>query len=95
MIILNGRSFCDKDIGKNTCKNASVIDYVLTSSNLIKRFSNFKIAEFCELYSDAHCPIEFSLRSDTICRIDKQSNFDTKIKPWDERKKSDYNMNID
>ena len=58
MIILNGRSFCDKDIGRNTCKNSSVVDYVLSSLNTSKYLSYFNIAEFCELFSDAHCPVE-------------------------------------
>ena len=45
IIILNGRGFCDKDKGKkkkkkkNTCKNASVIDPVLSSNSFIKRLS--------------------------------------------------------
>lgn len=74
MIILNDRSFCNKHVGKNTCKNASVVDYVLSSLNTIKYFSDFRINEFCELFSDAHCPLEFSIRTIRSGKADKISN---------------------
>ena len=32
LIILNGRAFNDKNIGKATCKNSSFVDYVISSS---------------------------------------------------------------
>ena len=95
MIILNGRSFCDKDIGRNTCKNSSVVDYVLSSLNTSKYFSYFNIAEFCELFSDAHCPVEFSMKANTNTKFDRPLNFSSKIKPWDESKKENFNSNID
>ena len=61
----------------------------------LKHRSSSKIAKLRELSSDAHCLTEFSLRSDSICKIDKQSYCDTKVKPWDKSKKADFNMNID
>ena len=87
--------FCDKDIGKNTCKNASVVDYILSSLCTIKHFSDFKISEFCELFSDAHCPVEFSIKTIRSGKVDKISNNCTKIKSWDETKKESFNLNID
>ena len=95
MIILNGRSFCHKDIGRNICTNSSVVDYVLSSLNTSKYFSYCNIAEFCELFADAHCPVEFSMKPDTNKKFDRPLNCSSKIKPWDENKKDNFNSNID
>ena len=43
-------------------ENASVIDYVLSSSSLIKYISSFAVKDFSELFY-SHCLVEFSLKS--------------------------------
>ena len=85
LIILNGRAFNDKNIGKATCKNSSVVDYVISSSAFLKHFSHFTIKEFCELYSDAHASLEFFITWNSKCDIHKNvfAN-EGKIRPWDE-----------
>ena len=50
MLILNGRDFVDKGVGKPTCKDKSVVDYVICSSAAMMFLSNFEIKEFCPLY---------------------------------------------
>ena len=52
--ITNGRLGEDKGIGNFTCKDASVVDYVLLSYSLFDQVSNFKIHDFNELFSDCH-----------------------------------------
>ena len=59
-LILNGRYFSDK-AGNFTCNDASVVDYVLSSVESLKLFSEFKISDFCPLLSDKHCPVTFSI----------------------------------
>ena len=49
------------NIGKCTCKNVSVVDYALVSSDLFPLISDFAVLDFCELYSDVHCPIFLKL----------------------------------
>ena len=44
--IMNGRYGADKGIGKTTCKNASVVDYILISENLSPYVEKFDILEF-------------------------------------------------
>ena len=52
--IVNGRAGSDASIGKCTCKNVSVVDYALVSSDLFPLISDFAVFNFCELYSDVH-----------------------------------------
>lgn len=95
MTILNGRSFCDKGVGKTTCKNASVVDYVLTSVSLIKHILNFEVKDFCALYSDAHCPIEFCLKTTLEPNVRAPVNNTLKTKHWDESKKDEFELTLD
>ncbi len=56
-IIANGR--CGNDItGEATCKNSSVIDYVLLSPDLFANVAEFKVHDFNPMLSDVHKPIE-------------------------------------
>jgi len=68
MIILNGRSFSDK-AGSFTCNDASVVDYVLSSVESLKLFSEFKISDFCPLLSDKHCPVTLSIVTQLFCKM--------------------------
>ena len=43
MYILNGRCHNDKDLGKFTCKNASVVDYVICTDELFNRIADFYV----------------------------------------------------
>ena len=53
LLIMNGRCNGDKGICKFTCKNTSVVDYCISSKNMIQYID---IHEFEELLSDIHCP---------------------------------------
>ena len=61
--IVNGRVGDDEGIGNLTCKNASVVDYVIISHVLFNYVVNFKVHPFNELFSDCHnaISIEFEL----------------------------------
>ena len=50
----------DKYLGKTTCKNASVVDYLLVSSNMFDNIASFHIEDFNTLFSDVHCELRIS-----------------------------------
>ena len=86
-LFLNRRTFLDRNIGRTTCKNSSVVGYVNCSLSFFKYFTNFEIKDFCELYSDAHAPIEFSLRRMLPSNNKEYTSIaENKIKPWGDLK---------
>ena len=63
LLILNGRVGKDKLIGKCTCNDISVVDYVLTDKFLTTLISEFEISDFDPLLSDVHSPVVFVLQN--------------------------------
>lgn len=61
LYIVNGRVGGDAGIGRVTCKDASLVDYVLAKPDLFKSLSNFNVHHFDSMLSDAHNAIHFSL----------------------------------
>ena len=89
MLILNGRAFGDKGVGKPTCKDKSVVDYVICSSSSMMFLSNFEVEEFCPLYSGAHNVIKFTFKGNVMPTQPKMSSCpETKHKRWEENKKN-------
>ena len=70
-VILNGRSFSDK-IGHLTCKDTSVIDYVISSCESLPLFNGFNVENFCPILSDVHCCLKFKLSS---IKVDSNNQF--------------------
>ena len=60
LYIANSRVGFDKYLGKATCKNASVVDYLLVSSNMFDNIASFHIEDFNPLFSDVHCELGIS-----------------------------------
>ena len=54
--IWNGRIGTDAISPRLTCKNTSTIDYFTSTSFVFKNVIDFCVEEFCDLFSDAHCP---------------------------------------
>ena len=61
LLLLYGRAYQDKLVGKLTCKNAPTVDYVISSANALHLFADFNIDDLCPLHSDVHSPITFNL----------------------------------
>ena len=61
MFIVNGRVGNDKNIGRFTCRNASVVNYCITSPELLKLLFDFDILESNKLFSDVHAPLQIVL----------------------------------
>ena len=97
LFIVNGRFGEDADVGKFTCKDCSVVDYTIVSTEVFNLLKNFVVADFNPILSDVHCPLLFTFsKRDIRNKIyrDVQSN----IKPrWCEEKKDSFvhNLNID
>lgn len=83
IFIVNGRIGEDK----LTCKNSSTVDYVICSVLMFKLFENFYIHNFCNLYSDVHCPITFELKShyhiETRPTVQPRDDNNTRQYKWD------------
>ena len=73
MFIVNGRVGNDNNIGRFTCRNASVVDYCITSTELLKLFFDFDILESSKLFSDVHAPLQILL-SVNLNNNDSNSN---------------------
>jgi hypothetical protein len=54
LYIANSRVGVDKGVGAKTCKDVSVVDYLILSSKLFPFVKEFKIEDFEQLYSDCH-----------------------------------------
>ena len=76
--IANGRLGKDKYIGKTTCKDASLVDYLLLSPNLFDYISDFEIIDFDPMFSDVHnrihCVIDFAHSETMHTNADQNKN---------------------
>ena len=100
MLICNGRVGNDKHKGSYTCKNSSVVDYVICSPNMFEYVEDFEILEFSNLFSDAHYPLSLTLScqqlnshlnvTDNTCATQTE-----RIKKWDSQKRELFVNNID
>jgi hypothetical protein len=103
LFIVNGRVGKDKNIGKLTCRNASVVDYCISSPYLLKSFKDFDILDSSKLYSDVHSPITICFSSDNFSQsshvyVDSRNHTVENIiknKRWDPQKQIHFQNNID
>lgn len=101
---LNERIGDDKLTGKVTCRNTNIVNYCISSSEILKYFSNFTVLDFCKLFSNVHCPLKVSLTGSTCnLTINKHesenqtmNNFQStgKIKKWENEKCLDIQKKI-
>eukprot|EP00916_Digyalum_oweni_P023534 GHVL01039036.1.p1 GENE.GHVL01039036.1~~GHVL01039036.1.p1 ORF type:complete len:193 (+),score=26.36 GHVL01039036.1:261-839(+) len=61
LLVVNGRMGEDARLGRVTCNNVSLVDYVLATPNVFPLFSKFQVCDYTECLSDVHCPIFFAL----------------------------------
>ena len=47
----------DKNVSLFTCKDASVVDYIISSPCLIRSLIDFQVLDFDSILSDGHCPL--------------------------------------
>ncbi|CAG2185030.1 unnamed protein product [Mytilus edulis] len=102
-LILNGRLGRDQNIGRFTCRNASVVDYCISTPELLKTFKDFEVLDSSKLLSDVHNPLSITFFCDKNLAIAHAENVDyfsikntfTKINRWNSEKISDFQNNID
>ena len=96
LIILNGRSGKDADIGKFTFRNCSVIDYAIVTAESAKYVQNFEIIDLDQIFSDGHSLLHFQISGrQTMSVQNKRQNKTIHAKMWDENKISDFCENLD
>lgn len=92
--IANSRVGDDNGIGEKTCKDKSVVDYLLLSSQLFPLIKQFKMEDFIPLYSDCHSLLQFSFQSrEAQVSTDELINDDTRDRlfvKWNCEKKFEY-----
>jgi len=96
--IWNGRIGEECTRSKFTCKNTSVVDYFISTAQVFKHAVNFCVEEFCELYSDVHCPLYASIKTYHDINITANETTDKSppnIKLWNRSEPNLFNENLD
>jgi len=103
LLIVNGRAGNDAGVGKLTCKDASLVDYVIASPRLLSCIYDFDVLPFHECLSDIHCPIEIVIKCDTesdnniendTCLLNSDGHNLLKRPKWEDHFTSAFNDNI-
>lgn len=95
LYIGNGRLMGnDYMIGQKTCKNVSLIDYILLSSSAIPIVKMFNVLEFNPLFSDVHNALQFTFHA-TMNNFTTHSNDThheqaTRIPRWNTNKENRF-----
>lgn len=92
LYITNSRVGADKGVGAKTCKDVSVVDYLIMSSKLFPFVKELKIEDFEQLYSDCHCLIHFVVHASSPSFTTNESTGDSNTEmymKWDSNKKLD------
>ena len=91
----------DNNIDRFTCRNASVVDYCITSHEFLKLLFDFDILESSKLFSDVHAPLQMLLsvnlnnNDGNSNTVRKTNHSKAKIKSWENEKVTDFQENID
>jgi hypothetical protein len=80
---------------ERTCKDTTVVDYLILSSNLFSLITNIEIDEFVPLYSDCYCCLHFDLKAilSNACKdyvTIREEYCNDKFVRWKREKKSEY-----
>ena len=54
MFFVNGRIGNDAQVSRPACKNVSVVDYVICTTNMFSTIVNFDVDDFNPMLSDVH-----------------------------------------
>ena len=101
LFMLNGRLGNDRDVGKLTFRDTSLIDYTIASANCFKLINSFSAEKTDRLFSDGHSFLKWSLKpfenpfQTTSNDKSKNPTSHSNQTKWDKRKASEYNTNID
>ena len=93
LVIGNGRLGRDKDIGRMTFRNVSVIDYLILSIPGYSMVNDFIISETNNIHSDGHALLECTLNIPNTNKIVNKKPKPQKPK-WNESKQTEFIENI-
>ena len=98
LLILNGRLGKDSTIGKFTFRNTSVIDYTISTPQILHQFKEFEIIELDGLYSDGHClqsmSLQISHKSKQTAKIDQEGKHNCRLPKWKSIKEQEFVNNL-
>jgi hypothetical protein len=77
LYILNGRVGSDKGVGNTTCKDASVVDYVIGSAGIFHHVKSFQVLSFNSMLSDCHNPIQIKFKNQIGAQNDETTQYST------------------
>jgi hypothetical protein len=89
LYIANSRIGKDKNIGKKTCNDLSVVDYSILSSNRFSVIKKFDVLDYDPLFSDVHCALQFNFSVD-ICLLSAENRNISQSVNWDNCKKDEF-----
>ncbi|CAG2219177.1 unnamed protein product [Mytilus edulis] len=88
--IANSRIGNDKTVGKITCNDVSVVDYLILSSDLFQMTKNFEVEEFNPILSDVHCNLKFTLESQPYTNINNVKTVEKQVIKWNNNKQDKF-----
>lgn len=102
LFILNGRAGNDKNIGKFTFRDSTVIDYAIATLDCFKHFSFFDIVHIDivdPIFSDGHSLLSLTINvaeeNKTLRRNNRKTNFNNHNQPkWEESLGEEFNLNL-
>ena len=97
LCIVNGRVGRDKNVGKFTTKNETMIDYCLTSPQFFQEINEFEVEEFNPILSDVHCVLSLEIKSHIFENenLENKTNKIVKKCRWDSKYSENYLKNLD
>ena len=93
LYIANSRVGADKGVDAKTCKDVSVVDYLIMSSKLFPFVKEFKIKDYEQLYSDCHYLIHSVVHAWSPSFTTNESTGDSNTEmymKWNSNRKLDF-----
>ncbi|CAG2220101.1 unnamed protein product [Mytilus edulis] len=78
-------------VGKITCNDVSVVDYLILSSDLFSNDKEFlEVEEFNTILSDVHCNLKFTLESQPYTNINNVKTVEKQVIKWNNNKQDKF-----
>ncbi|MEW8548196.1 MAG: reverse transcriptase family protein, partial [Candidatus Thiodiazotropha sp.] len=95
LFILNGRFGNDKNVGKLTFRDQSLIDYTICSFDCFRLFSDFEVIDTDAILSDGHALLSWSVHEAVFADLPSQPpRTQSTYKKWDERNPTVFLNNL-
>ena len=97
LFILNGRIGKDKNLGKLTFRDTSILDYAITNAGGLKFVHDFEITDMDALFSDGHSLLSLALKLYTEQHKKRLTGFNDPgmYRHWEHEKADSFVSNVD